>query len=138
RLLCGSRSTVSTFLPRSASATPRFRVVVVFATPPFWFANAITWPKGSAPPTGRSRGVNSASGTGFLGSVAFRIRPQFAWNKCNPARPCAFSRRGNASARACDGDPLGRRRVRRGEQVVQARRLELAQVAGDEPLHRPR
>ena len=38
RLLCGSRSTVSTRFPRSASATPRLRVVVVLATPPFWLA----------------------------------------------------------------------------------------------------
>src|SRR5215211_6037700 len=31
-----------TVLPCSESATPRFRVVVVFATPPFWFAKAMT------------------------------------------------------------------------------------------------
>src|SRR6185295_16273344 len=119
-------------------ATPRFRVVVVFATPPFWFAKAITWPNGSAPLTGRSRGVNSASMTGFLGSVAFRIRPQFAWNKCNPARLPASSGHGNASAGARNRDPFGGRRVRRGEQVVEAGPLELAQIPRHEPLHRPR
>ncbi len=32
----------STRRPYSASATPRFSVVVVFATPPFWFASANT------------------------------------------------------------------------------------------------
>src|SRR4051794_20265105 len=32
----------STRCPRSASATPRLSVVVVFATPPFWFASAST------------------------------------------------------------------------------------------------
>ena len=42
RLPWGSRSTASTRFPRSASATPRLSVVVVLATPPFWFANAIT------------------------------------------------------------------------------------------------
>src|SRR4051794_27914741 len=42
RFPCGSRSTSSTFSPCSANATPRFRVVVVFATPPFWLANEIT------------------------------------------------------------------------------------------------
>src|SRR5579864_8856006 len=42
RLPCGSRSTASTRLPFSESATPRFSVVVVLATPPFWFANAMT------------------------------------------------------------------------------------------------
>ena len=42
RLPCGSMSTASTRWPASANATARFRVVVVFATPPFWLANAIT------------------------------------------------------------------------------------------------
>src|SRR6266576_2251323 len=47
RLPCGSRSTSSTFRPCSAKATPRFRVVVVFATPPFWLAKEITCPIGT-------------------------------------------------------------------------------------------
>ena len=38
RLPCGSRSTQSTSWPDSAKATARLRVVVVFATPPFWLA----------------------------------------------------------------------------------------------------
>ncbi len=42
RLPCGSRSISETRLPFSVSATPRFRVVVVLATPPFWFAKAMT------------------------------------------------------------------------------------------------
>ena len=42
RLPCGSRSMRSTRFPSSPSATPRLSVVVVFATPPFWFANAMT------------------------------------------------------------------------------------------------
>src|SRR2546429_5745492 len=42
RLPCGSRSTASTFKPCSAKATARLGVVVVFATPPFWFAKAMT------------------------------------------------------------------------------------------------
>src|ERR671937_2646644 len=37
-----SRSIASTFRPCSAKATARLSVVVVFATPPFWFANAMT------------------------------------------------------------------------------------------------
>ena len=41
RLPCGSRSTASTRRPFSLNATPRFSVVVVFATPPFWFAKAM-------------------------------------------------------------------------------------------------
>ena len=38
RLPCGSRSTQRTWWPDSAKATARLRVVVVFATPPFWLA----------------------------------------------------------------------------------------------------
>ena len=49
RLPCGSRSTTSTFMPCSLNATARFRVVVVLATPPFWFAeNATTRPMASS------------------------------------------------------------------------------------------
>ena len=42
RLPCGSRSMMSTRLPFSFRATARLSVVVVFATPPFWFASAMT------------------------------------------------------------------------------------------------
>src|SRR5688500_510789 len=42
RLPCGSRSTPSTLNPCSLNATARLSVVVVFATPPFWFAKTIT------------------------------------------------------------------------------------------------
>ncbi len=48
RLPCGSRSTTSTFSPCSLNATARFSVVVVLATPPFWFANAMTRPTASS------------------------------------------------------------------------------------------
>src|SRR4051794_14704268 len=46
RLPCGSMSTHSTRCPSSANAAARFSVVVVLATPPFWFAKAMTlaWP----------------------------------------------------------------------------------------------
>src|SRR5215218_8351912 len=47
RLPCGSRSTHSTRWPRSTKAAARFSVVVVFATPPFWFVNAMTFALGS-------------------------------------------------------------------------------------------
>src|SRR5712691_3584422 len=42
RHACGSRSTASTDRPRSARAAARAATVVVLATPPFWFATAIT------------------------------------------------------------------------------------------------
>ncbi len=38
---CGSRSTRSVFRPRIASAAARLMAVVVFPTPPFWFAMAM-------------------------------------------------------------------------------------------------
>ena len=42
RLAWLSRSTSSTFFPSPARAAPRLWAVVVFATPPFWLAMAIT------------------------------------------------------------------------------------------------
>src|SRR5689334_11001404 len=43
RQACATRRTRS---PRSANAAPRLATEVVFATPPFWFARAITQPDG--------------------------------------------------------------------------------------------
>src|SRR3954462_13247456 len=42
RLPCGSWSPARTRSPLSMRATARFRVEVVLATPPFWFANEMT------------------------------------------------------------------------------------------------
>src|SRR5947207_219103 len=42
RLPCGSMSQHRTRCPSSAKAAARLSVVVVLATPPFWFANAMT------------------------------------------------------------------------------------------------
>ena len=42
RLACGSESMSKTLFPALASPIPKFTVVVVFDTPPFWFARAIT------------------------------------------------------------------------------------------------
>jgi len=44
KLPCGSASINNTFFPCLANPTPRFKVVVLFATPPFWFATEITFP----------------------------------------------------------------------------------------------
>src|SRR3954451_5423201 len=41
RWVGGSRWIRQTVFPSSASAAPRFTVVVVFPTPPFWFINAM-------------------------------------------------------------------------------------------------
>src|SRR3954447_16588689 len=67
RFDCGSRSTHSTRLPFSANATARFKVVVVFATPPFWLANEITWAFG--PPLDATRGSASGVPLGAAGAL---------------------------------------------------------------------
>src|SRR6476660_1542760 len=67
RFPCGSRSTRSTLKPCSAKATPRFKVVVVFATPPFLFARAITCV---------SPGTTSLAGR-MLGRGRRRARPMW-------------------------------------------------------------
>src|SRR6056297_3640083 len=54
-LPCGSRSTISTRAPESASAAPRLIVVVVLPTPPFWLAIAMM----------RGALVRLGSGTGY-------------------------------------------------------------------------
>ena len=43
-LACGSASMTSTFFSSAASEAARLIVVVVFPTPPFWLANAMTFP----------------------------------------------------------------------------------------------
>src|SRR5262245_19272517 len=62
RLPCGSRSITSTRFPSSRSATPRLSVVVVFATPPFWFASAMTF----------AISASSLSGAGVGSGTAWR------------------------------------------------------------------
>src|SRR4051794_23037522 len=47
RLPCGSKSMHRTSWPDSENATARFSVVVVFATPPFWFANEMIFARRS-------------------------------------------------------------------------------------------
>ena len=66
-LPCGSRSTISTRFPSSASAAARLIAVVVLPTPPFWLTTA------------RIRGRFGAMGSGTLD------RPQFQ-------KPAAFVR----------------------------------------------
>src|SRR4051812_12147063 len=63
----GSRSTQRTRLPFSANATARFSVVVVFATPPFWLANEITWAFG--PPLDAACGCASGAPCGAPGAL---------------------------------------------------------------------
>src|SRR3954470_17917852 len=68
RFDCGSRSTHRTRFPFSAKATARFSVVVVFATPPFWLANEITWAFG--PPLDAACGWASGAPRGAPGALS--------------------------------------------------------------------
>ena len=71
RLPCGSMSTQSTRWPSSTKAAARLSVVVVFATPPFWLAKAMTL---ALPVTAR-----------LLGSGGRTIGPGFAPARRSPA-----------------------------------------------------
>src|SRR3954453_14954125 len=52
-------STQRTRCPLSAKAAARFSVVVVFATPPFWFAKAMTFAFGDSVTDGSERSISS-------------------------------------------------------------------------------
>src|SRR5436305_1226141 len=132
RLDWGSRSTHSTRLPRSTSATPRLSVVVVFATPPFWFASAITCPT-AIPPTIERSGRVCSSSASAAEPVPNCIATQFVPPKSIPAPGADRSRSGSGGC-ARGGDALGGHRMRRGQRVQQARRLELHQVLVHEAL----
>ena len=58
--------------PISPNATPRLSVVVVFATPPFWFANAIT--RVATRSEGAAAGVGSVAGAPNVGVTIGRAR----------------------------------------------------------------
>src|SRR5215211_5008952 len=66
KLPCGSRSTQSTRWSRSTNAAARLRVVVVLATPPFWFVKAMTLAVGSI------RSAYSHALVGFLPASVLR------------------------------------------------------------------
>src|SRR5665213_174117 len=62
-LPCGSRSTTRTCSPMAAKAVPRLMAVVVFPTPPFWLAIAITRGR---PASGRGAGFGKGTTSGWL------------------------------------------------------------------------
>src|SRR3990172_4838 len=93
RLPCGSRSMTRTRFPVSASATPRLSVVVVFATPPFWFANTMTFAI-TAP---SSRGTGAVPGAGTT------------WRRGVDSSTAASTAAGSSAGSARDG---GRERIR--------------------------
>src|SRR5215467_7969325 len=85
---CGSRSITRTWAPRSASAAPRFMTVVVFPTPPFWFATAMI------------RGVEiSALALTCGNSTTWRdmARLPILWGCLQPAKPACEERGGGAA-----------------------------------------
>src|SRR5215207_8085693 len=62
-------STIRTRLPSSDSATARFRVDVVLATPPFWFAKAITRAFAAGSGSG-GRAISSRAGASSGGDAS--------------------------------------------------------------------
>ena len=90
RLPCGSRSTHSTRWPLSANAAARLSVVVVFATPPFWLAKAMTLAVGSPFSAGVSdSGVTADSDrSGRSAGTASVLRSK------RPISQCVFVRAG--------------------------------------------
>src|SRR5262249_16893750 len=78
RFPCGSRSMHRTRNPFSLSATPRLRVVVVFATPPFWFASASTRATAGAVSdagTPRKLGRERRRATAMYAASSVRVSP---------------------------------------------------------------
>src|SRR3954452_5485608 len=81
RFPCGSRSMARTSWPDSANATARFKVVVVLATTPFWFANEMIfarrsdwspmWAPGGRPIPGRRTGASAC--------LALILRSSSSW-----------------------------------------------------------
>src|SRR5215831_9404667 len=95
---CGSRSITRTWAPRSASAAPRFMTVVVFPTPPFWFATAMI------------RGVEISTLVLTCGnSTTWRdmARLPILWGCLQAAKPACKERRAGAG---CDQHQPGDRR----------------------------
>src|ERR671914_304394 len=120
-------STISTRYPSSESATARFSVDVVLATPPFWFANAITTAsRGGA--SGAPSGVSStASAIGGrekrparrISSLSFGLGPECpAHHQC--ARKTGLRQVGELNFSVISGaeapPPPVRRPVRRGSR----------------------
>src|SRR5262245_18709589 len=104
RLPCGSMSTASTLWPDCLKETARLSAVVGLATPPFWFANAITlaWPEPLrflAPPLGLEP---LAAFDAFLDAFADRLGPT-TWSglrrPLSPAWADFFLRHGDICAR---------------------------------------
>ncbi len=116
RLPCGSRSTHSTRWPRSTNAAARLSVVVVFATPPFWFVNAMTFAL--------------ASITQAVFARAGRNPSPFPSGDCATRQA---ARRRDRQGRGREDDRGGRARPRRG---APRKRVVLCEVAGSERMSR--
>src|SRR5919204_1165577 len=88
RLPWGSMSTHRTRWPFSANAAARLSAVVVFATPPFWFANAITLARFAAGSgvVARSGVTESSDLSGRFSGTASGLRSK------RPISQCVFVR----------------------------------------------
>ena len=127
RLPCGSRSTQSTRWPDSAKATARLRVVVVFATPPFWLAKLDDLGALGSSPAGARRPAAPDGGPArsvALMRVLVARAPGAGLTGGARAVPCGrASARGacSAGARRCGRLGLGRRRGLVGAASPRAR-----------------
>src|SRR5947209_13719823 len=109
RLPWGSMSQQSTRWPSSAKATARLSVVVVFATPPFWLANAITLQVGVTDDSDASR--NSYAPV-FAGQRRIPPRHSVRGANATPKAPAKVAARARAPRQAVD---LRHRQGRRGQ-----------------------
>ena len=145
RLPCGSRSMQSTRSPCSANATPRLSVVVVFATPPFWFASAITCVVAGAfafaawRRRGRGRrrataiyALHSRRGDAFLHACSSTSRSAAA------APPPPWPSRARSRSRAAPPRPRPRRRPRRLAHVARASPTSSPQLVEQQRRRAPR
>ncbi len=103
RFPCGSRSMQQHLAaPARRSATPRFSVVVVLATPPFWFASAITCVsrrqrharRANVGTRKEARETHVQRHFGLAQPHSFRLLAKFRRGRSRPARrPSALAQR---------------------------------------------
>src|SRR3954453_3118517 len=130
RLACGSASTIRTRLPRLTSAWAKFTTDVVFPTPPFWLARAMTRDMVAAPSTTatvrpvfdvkhrlrQALPTHSYATYEFPSATSARIgrgvteAPMLAQDRCRRGDPPQAARAAGAGrGRRADPGPQGRR-----------------------------
>ena len=124
-LPCGSTSTSSVLYPASAMQAATFTAVVVFPTPPFWFAMAYTVPM-------TALDASDVGGGARPGRARQRSSPCGQRAFCCDSRPAReIRRRGRDLPIDVQRPPLGARKGRHGLHPV---RLESQSRRGREPV----